>query len=138
MAFLCANEEFELNAWPFSGSDRLDCCLEQFLVHYVGSGDYCRKWSAVLLDQDRLLGAVLGAVGGVLSLRFPRQIELCRVDRLLLASANRLRRGRRIPPTRRPKPFRRRRCGTIAGTSDEPSYRRRNAWEIDQYSSSER
>ena len=40
--------------------DCLDCCLEQFLIHYVGSGDHHREWSPVALDQDRLLGAVLG------------------------------------------------------------------------------
>ena len=45
--------------------DRLDRCLEQFLIHDVGSGDHHREWSPVPLDQDGLLGAVLGAVGGV-------------------------------------------------------------------------
>src|ERR1700675_588229 len=45
--------------------DCLDRCLEQFLIYYVGSGDHHRERSAITLDQDRLLGAVLGAVGGV-------------------------------------------------------------------------
>src|SRR5271166_4965239 len=47
--------------------DCLDRRLEQFLINYVGSGDHHRKWSPITLDQDRLLGAVLGAVGGVFS-----------------------------------------------------------------------
>src|SRR5271154_2272769 len=47
--------------------DCLDRCLEQFLIHYVGSGDHHREWSPITLDQDRLLGPVLGAVGGVFS-----------------------------------------------------------------------
>src|SRR5271167_3129884 len=45
--------------------DCLDRRLEQFLIHYVSSGDHHREWSPFTLDQDRLLGAVLGAVGGV-------------------------------------------------------------------------
>ena len=55
---------------PFD-DDRLDRCFEQLLVHYVGSGNHHREWSSVLLDQDRLLGAVLGAVGRVLPYVFP-------------------------------------------------------------------
>ena len=45
--------------------DCLDRGLEQFLIYYVGSSDHYREWSPVTLDQDRLLGAVLAAVGGV-------------------------------------------------------------------------
>ncbi len=45
--------------------DCLDRCLEQFLIHDIGSGDHHREWSPVALDQDGLLGTVLGAVCGV-------------------------------------------------------------------------
>ena len=45
--------------------DGFNRCFEQLLVDYVGPGDYYREWSPVALCQDRLLGAVIGAVGGV-------------------------------------------------------------------------
>ena len=45
--------------------DRLDRRIEQFLIDDIGSGDDDPKWSPVTLDQERLLGAVLGAVSGV-------------------------------------------------------------------------
>jgi len=53
--------------------DRLDRCFEQLLVHDVGSGDHHREWSSISLHQDRLLGAVLGAVGGVFPHVFPAE-----------------------------------------------------------------
>ena len=45
--------------------DGFNRCFEQLLVDYVGPGDYYRERSQVALRQDRLLGAVIGAVGGV-------------------------------------------------------------------------
>ena len=44
--------------------DCLDRCLEQFLIHYVGSGDHHPEWPPITLDQYRLLGAVLGVLAG--------------------------------------------------------------------------
>ena len=53
-----------LRVWAFD-NDRLNRRLEQFLIDDIGSGDYDPKWSPVTLYQERLLGAVLGAVSGV-------------------------------------------------------------------------
>jgi hypothetical protein len=71
--------------------DRLDRGLEQLLVHDIGSGDHYAKWSSIPLDQDRLLGSVLGAIRGVFPHVFPAesrfaQATICRLPASIDAS----------------------------------------------------